>query len=492
MSASTPNVSYEWRRIENLPQDWPALCREDLHAVHQQWLRDQALIKDQYKIRRLQERLATLWAIETGIIERLYHVDRGVTVQILEAGMEALGQFHGRGLTNEARSLIADQRQALEMVMDIVGGSRALNAPYLKELHHRLTFSQQSADARDQFGRPIKITLRKGEWKNTDNSPLKPDGSIHQYCPPEFVQDEIDQLIEWHDQHVAQGVCPEVAAAWLHHRFTQIHPFQDGNGRVARAITSAVFLKADYLVLVIRDEEHRERYLDALETADQGDLRPLVDLFADVQSDDLKQGIVELRELRGDSLIDTVDSIAERAGRRMQESQEAAARVVDALHKITATRLQEVESELDRAFGEAGVIVEAQVDTDDEERRHWWSRQIIDAARTRAYYADLSRPRRWVSLKLGLSGIEPGSTRLVVSFHAVGHSADLHAATIFLTYALPGDNDTEPSRWETETVADKAFTFRTETARMEELEPRFRSWLEDAIQSGISRWGADL
>ena len=33
----------------------------------------------------------------------------------------------------------------------------------------------------------------------------------------------------------------EIEATWLHHRFTQIHPFQDGNGRVARALASLVF-----------------------------------------------------------------------------------------------------------------------------------------------------------------------------------------------------------------------------------------------------------
>ena len=48
-----------------------------------------------------------------------------------------------------------------------------------------------------------------------------------------------------------------------------------------------MFLSSDYLVLVIRDAEHRDPYLDALEAADDGDLKALVDLFADVQAADL-------------------------------------------------------------------------------------------------------------------------------------------------------------------------------------------------------------
>jgi len=50
-------------------------------------------------------------------------------------------------------------------------------------------------------------------------------------------------LIEWYREH-ENRLSVEVRAAWLqHHRFTWIHPFQDGNGRVARALASLVFLK---------------------------------------------------------------------------------------------------------------------------------------------------------------------------------------------------------------------------------------------------------
>ena len=159
--------------------------------------------------------------------------------------------------------------------MDIVGGARDLTAFSIKEMHQRLTLSQETSQAEDQFGNPMKVQLLKGDWKKQPNNPRRPDGLIHEYCPPLFVQEEIDQLLAWHQAHTS--VCPEVEAAWFHHRFAQIHPFQDGNGRVARALTSAVLLKADHLVLVIRDEEHREGYLDALAAADSGDLKPLVD-----------------------------------------------------------------------------------------------------------------------------------------------------------------------------------------------------------------------
>ena len=66
----------------------------------------------------------------------------------------------------------------------------------------------------------------------------------------------MDSLIELHRNH--HDVAPEVEAAWLHHRFTQIHPFQE-NGRIARALATLIFVKAE-LPLVVRDSE-RDKYM---------------------------------------------------------------------------------------------------------------------------------------------------------------------------------------------------------------------------------------
>lgn len=111
------------------------------------------------------------------------------------------------------------------------------------------------------------ISLIKGDWKKQPNNPLRPDGSVHEYCPPIQVPSEMDQLISWHHRHREIGVSPEVEAAWLHHRFTQIHPFQDGNGRVARCLASLIFIQVGWFPLVIT-RDTRKGYIEALEEAD--------------------------------------------------------------------------------------------------------------------------------------------------------------------------------------------------------------------------------
>src|SRR5262249_3917808 len=148
--------------------------------------------------------------------------------------------------------------------------------------HAALLRNQGSYSVVDQFGQASERALEKGQYKTTPNSPTRPNGSVHEYCPPEHVASEMDRLGEMHAQHQARGVPPEVEAAWLHHRFSQIHPFADGNGRVARAISSLVFIKAGWFPLIVKREDWT-RYIEALEKADQVDLRPLVALFVDAQ-----------------------------------------------------------------------------------------------------------------------------------------------------------------------------------------------------------------
>ena len=68
-------------------------------------------------------------------------------------------------------------------------------------------------------------------------------------------------------------------AAWLHHRFVQIHSFTDGNERVTKALVNWHLVRHDHsLIVVPRDD--RNDYISALEVADERNLAPLVGFTA--------------------------------------------------------------------------------------------------------------------------------------------------------------------------------------------------------------------
>ena len=53
-----PLIAHKWKRLDDLPQNWQDLCREDLTAVQKQWKEDRDLIRDDTKIQKIREKLA--------------------------------------------------------------------------------------------------------------------------------------------------------------------------------------------------------------------------------------------------------------------------------------------------------------------------------------------------------------------------------------------------------------------------------------------------
>lgn len=72
---------------------------------------------------------------------------------------------------------------------------------------------------------------------------------------------------------------PVAKGAWTHWALARVHPFTDGNGRLARLWQDIVLLEADLTCAVIRPEDRR-LYLDALGSADEGDFNSLIQFVA--------------------------------------------------------------------------------------------------------------------------------------------------------------------------------------------------------------------
>jgi len=276
-------ISYRWTPIEDLPQNWREYAMPELAALSQVWRDQKDRLEETSAYRTFLEQMRREIAIETGIIERLYTLDRGITQTLIEQGIEASLIPHGASdrPIPEVIALIRDQKEAVDGVFDFVSRKIPLTKHYIRSLHQVLTRNQETTSALAQ-GRLVDVELPHGVWKRLPNNPMRPDGSMHEYCPPEHVEAEMDRLIALHQAHVEQGVAPEIEAAWLHHRFTQIHPFQDGNGRVVRCLASIVFIQAECFPLVVRESD-RSAYIEALEQADHGGLRALVSLFTKLQ-----------------------------------------------------------------------------------------------------------------------------------------------------------------------------------------------------------------
>jgi Fic family protein len=275
---------HKWREIEDLPGDVRSLTNNALRPLHRIWMERKDNLAHREALEEFHQKLKREWAIETGIIEGVYVFDRGVTRTLIDHGIHPslIPRQSGRLTPEHVAMTIEDHADVLDWLFEFIKGDRKLTTSYIKELHAGLLRHQDVTIARTPSGEKIEVPLERGVYKTLPNNPTIFDGAMHEYCPPEHVAAEMDRLIHRHEEHVRREIPPEVEAAWLHHRFTQIHPFQDGNGRVARAIASLIFIKANWFPLVVRSDE-KAKYLDELEQADFGNLGSLVAWFTSVQ-----------------------------------------------------------------------------------------------------------------------------------------------------------------------------------------------------------------
>ena len=97
--------------------------------------------------------------------------------------------------------------------------------------------------------------------------------------PPAYeVSHLIVKLIDWYSRDPDE-LRPIELAAILHHRFVWIHPFHDGNGRVARLLMNLVLTRSGYPIAVILNVD-RNKYYDTLKKADKGNPASFVNFVA--------------------------------------------------------------------------------------------------------------------------------------------------------------------------------------------------------------------
>ncbi len=485
-------MAYPWKPIEDLPEEWRALAQPDLESLASIWRDQAARLKESAAVRDFNDRLRREWAIETGVIENLYSIDRGITELLIEKGIEASLIPHGSTdkPAEQIVPLLKDQEQALEGVFDIVANKRQLSTSYIKELHQLLTQHQDTVRGKDSLGRDVEVPIQRGDWKKLPNNPTRPDGEPHEYCPPEHVAAEMDRLIELHGAHAAQRVAPEVEAAWLHHRFTQIHPFQDGNGRVARTLASLVFLRAGWFPLVI-NRDLRSQYLGGLESADSCNLLPLVELFAKNQKNffvralSLSEDVLQRHDPLGQVITAAAEKIKARELARMQQRQASVRQLSARLEEATCSKLEAVSEKLRNELSSVksfSCVVDRSNDTTD----FWFKMQIIGVANKLGYYADTASYRSWVRLRIR----EQRQTELVVSFHSLGvQPLGIMAASAFVDHRDRSDEETTIEGPYPACRELFQFSYRDKNGP---LTQRFDKWLAEVILLGLDQWRRQL
>lgn len=96
---------------------------------------------------------------------------------------------------------------------------------------------------------------------------------------PQDLQRHMQELVQWLNSEEALQLHPVEYAALAHYKLVYVHPFVDGNGRTSRLLMNLVLMQARYPPITIRKEQRAE-YYSALDTANEGDVRPFIRFIA--------------------------------------------------------------------------------------------------------------------------------------------------------------------------------------------------------------------
>lgn len=233
-------------------------------------------------------------------IKNIYHsnaiegnqLDVGETRQVVELGLT----ITGKPLKDQAEA--RNLAHAIDYLEDLAANPQApIREVDVRQLHALILKGIDDANAGKYRTVPVEIS----------GSEFKPPG-------PEAVPAQMAGFAQWLESASTPGdkfatADGLISAAVAHTWFVTIHPFIDGNGRVARLLMNLILMRYGYPIAIIARED-RLRYYDALEVSQSSDLSAFLDLLTECLHESLEEYQRAANEQR--ERIEWAQSLAQR------------------------------------------------------------------------------------------------------------------------------------------------------------------------------------
>ena len=141
---------------------------------------------------------------------------------------------------------------------------RPLTETFIRTLHQTLLPEDYQVTNPDG----TTYTIHAGQYKTRPNSVRTITGELFEYVSPEETPALMADLIAWYNrEEAAATLSPIQLASLFHYRYIRIHPFEDGNGRMARLLVNYILCKHAYPMIVVKSTD-KNQYLSALNQCD--------------------------------------------------------------------------------------------------------------------------------------------------------------------------------------------------------------------------------
>jgi Fic family protein len=212
---------------------------------------------------------------EEAIVRTVFH---GTHIEGNELNFsEAKAVLEGRDITAKQRDVqeVLNYREVIKYIDTLTGKGQGVTEEVLLRIHELTT---RKVLPKDQAGSYRKVAV------NVTNN--KTGEIVFRPPLPNLVQEQVRAFITWLNSPLGKEENAILKSGITHHELVRIHPFVDGNGRSARALTTLVlFLEGYDIKKFFSLEEYYDRnaedYYSALKSAESGDLTQWLEYFTE-------------------------------------------------------------------------------------------------------------------------------------------------------------------------------------------------------------------
>ena len=176
-------------------------------------------------------------------------------------------------VVNEASMKDLEEMKAHNVCLKMIQEEAAdahmpLTETFIRQLHHTLLREDYTLYRQLPDGTTTSYVIHAGIYKTRPNSVITVTGERFEYASPEETPALMTDLVEWYNAEEQKGaLSPIELATVLHYRYIRIHPFEDGNGRIARLLVNYILTRHHYPMIVVKSHD-KDRYLTALNRCD--------------------------------------------------------------------------------------------------------------------------------------------------------------------------------------------------------------------------------
>lgn len=230
-----------------------------LNKLYSQWIDVQPLSPDDEK--RLKRKFMLDFNYNSNHIEG-NTLTYGQTEVLL-----LLGEVIGSAKMKDLEEMKA-HNICLNMVEQEAQNDEPLTETFIRQVHQVMLREDYKVYRKLPGGGTTSYTVHAGRYKTRPNSVITPTGERFEYASPEETPALMTDLVSWYNEAADDGsMSPIQLAALFHYRYIRIHPFEDGNGRIARLMVNFILRRHKWPMMVIRCK-NKKAYLNALALAD--------------------------------------------------------------------------------------------------------------------------------------------------------------------------------------------------------------------------------